>query len=68
MMTLCDKAEKVERHAFEKWMSDNGLWPKAVEKDYQGNYKLLSVSSAWTVWQARAAMSAEILKKYNDTL
>ena len=68
MMTLSDKAKKIERPIFERWMSDNGQWPEAVEKDYKGNYKLLSVSSAWTVWQARAAMSAEILKEYDDTL
>lgn len=67
-MTLSDKAEKIERPIFERWMSDNGQWPQAVEKDYKGNYKLLSAFSAWKVWQVRAAMSAEILKKYDDTL
>lgn len=48
-----------ERAAFEAWESDNGKWPKAIERDAVGRYKLMQASSAWIVWQARAALAAQ---------
>ncbi|MGU0809203.1 hypothetical protein ACSEQ5_14620 [Pseudomonas aeruginosa] len=45
-----------ERAAFEYWASDEGLYPKAVER--AGNcYKLAQTQSYWMAWQARAALA-----------
>lgn len=46
-----------ERAAFEKWMSDDGKWPQAVERSANGGYKLLQAANAWNVWQARAQLT-----------
>jgi hypothetical protein len=40
-----------ERAAFEAWQSDNGRWPKAVERDGEG-YRLAASHAAWTAWRA----------------
>lgn len=37
--------------AFEAWASDNGAWPKAVERDTSG-YRLMQTESSWIAWQA----------------
>lgn len=48
-----------ERAAFEAWATDNGEYPKAVERDSAGNYRLLKVHTDWIAWQAgRAALAA----------
>nr|WP_297388199.1 hypothetical protein [uncultured Roseateles sp.] len=47
-----------EREQFEAWMSDGGTWPKAVERDGNGQYALAMAAAAWQVWQARAALAA----------
>lgn len=39
------------REAFEKWMSDNGMWPKAIEKS-NGAYVLMQTAAAWEAWRA----------------
>lgn len=45
-----------ERAAFEYWASDEGLYPKAVER--AGNcYKLAQTQSYWMAWQARASLA-----------
>jgi hypothetical protein len=46
--------EKMERDAFEKWLSEDGKWPKAIERDGD-SYKLIQANSSWIAWQARAA-------------
>ncbi|HIE1839341.1 TPA: hypothetical protein ACXJW0_002018 [Pseudomonas aeruginosa] len=56
-----------ERAAFEYWASDEGLYPKAVER--AGNcYKLAQTQSYWMAWQARAALArvADIEKQCRD--
>lgn len=45
-----------ERAAFEAYFSQDGAWPNAVERKGDG-YKLSSAQTAWTVWQARAALT-----------
>jgi len=42
------------REAFERHMSDNGKFPKAVERSGEG-YKLLQSQNAWHEWTACAA-------------
>lgn len=37
---------------FEDWMSDQGVWPKAVAKDSRGEYLLMQTASAWVAWRA----------------
>ena len=39
------------REAFEKWMSQDGKWPKAVEQR-GGAYALMQTASAWEAWRA----------------
>ncbi|AUG88558.1 hypothetical protein [Pseudomonas phage TC6] len=46
-----------ERAKFEYWASDEGIYPKAVERS--GNcYKLAQTQSYWMAWQARAALAS----------
>lgn len=48
-----------EREAFEAVASDNGQWPKAIERDARGNYVLLTTANGWIWWRAaRAALAA----------
>jgi hypothetical protein len=47
------------REAFEKWMSQDGKWPKAVERS-NGSYVLLATAAAWEAWRA-AWLECEIL-------
>lgn len=53
-------SDQQERAAFEAWATDNGEYPKAVERDSAGNYRLLKVHTDWIAWQAaRAALAAQ---------
>ena len=46
-MTDQDRAE------FEKWVSLDGRWPQAIERDSTGvTYKYLGAQKDWTAWQA----------------
>ena len=58
--------EDAMRKAFEKWMSNDGKWPKAIEKR-NGNYVLMQTSSAWEAWRM-AWLEAQIdyAKKYSE--
>ena len=42
------------RQRFENWYSENGKWPKAVERDSKGDYKLMQACAAWIAWRASA--------------
>ena len=46
-----------DRRRFEAWASDDGAWPKAIERDAAGQYKLSITAHSWTVW--RAAIAAD---------
>lgn len=35
------------REAFEAWVSDNGQSPKAVERNQNGDYKLMQTNTLW---------------------
>lgn len=43
-----------ERKLFEHWYSDEGKYPKAIERAAKGDYLLMQTHVAWGVWQARA--------------
>ena len=47
------------REAFEAWLSDDGKWPAAVERDRHGNYRLAQAANAWPIWQAAEARGME---------
>ena len=48
-----------EREAFERVASDNGKWPKAIERDAKGNYLLLTTATGWMWWrEARTTLYA----------
>ena len=47
-----------EREQFEAFASGAGKWPKAIERDSKGEYRLAQTASDWRVWQARAALAA----------
>ncbi len=52
-----------ERAKFECWASDEGIYPKAVERS--GNcYKLAQTQSYWMAWQARAALAQPSQSQY----
>lgn len=55
--SIAQEAPADERARFEAWMSDNGAWPKAVERNSKGDYLLSQAGFAWRVWQARAALA-----------
>lgn len=44
-----------DRRDFEKWASDDGRFPQAVERAASGFYKLAQTESAWHVWRAAAS-------------
>ncbi|HBP5009154.1 TPA: hypothetical protein L5632_006809, partial [Pseudomonas aeruginosa] len=58
-----------ERAKFEYWASDEGIYPKAIERS--GNcYKLAQTQSYWMAWQARAALAhraPEVCSECSDT-
>lgn len=45
-----------EQTEFDKYMSNDGEWNRAIERDSEGNYLLIEAATAWAVWQARAAL------------
>jgi hypothetical protein len=55
-----------ERKAFEAWYSDEGLFPRSIERN-GGSYILMQAQQAWTAWQARAALD-EAASQDIDTL
>lgn len=44
------------RTDFEHYYGEGGRWPRAVERDAQGQYKLMQAAVAWNTWQAAAAV------------
>lgn len=47
------------REAFESWYTDGGDWPKSVEKDGNGTYRLAQAASAWRTFQAATAIERD---------
>lgn len=43
------------RDKFENWYSDDGTYPRAVERSATGDYVYMGASTAWMAWQACAA-------------
>ncbi len=41
------------RGSFERWMSDDGLFPPAIERSGEG-YRLAQAQSSWEAWQGAA--------------
>lgn len=39
------------REQFEAWASDNGQFPRAIERSGEG-YRFLATQNNWQVWQA----------------
>lgn len=54
------------RAQFERWFSDDGKSPKAIERDDSGNYKLGSAAWAWTAWQAAAKVERQACAEICD--
>ncbi|MGC8427635.1 hypothetical protein ACP3S8_23075 [Mixta calida] len=50
--------DELERQRFERWASDNGKFPRAVERKGYA-YLLLSTQSQWETWQAAIASKQE---------
>ena len=49
------------REEFEDFASDQYEWPQAIEKNADGEYKLMTTYQAWITWQAsRAALCVEL--------
>lgn len=45
------------REAFEKHMSDDGKWPRVVERHPGGGYMLITAVAGWRVWETAWAAS-----------
>ena len=56
------------REAFEAWMSDDGMWPKAVERNSDGVYVLMDVASKWTAWQKATERAAKVCEDARDNI
>ena len=54
-----------EREEFEVVASDNGKWPKAIERDAKGDYILMQTANGWMWWQQawQAARRAQVAHK-----
>lgn len=39
------------RAEFEALASDQGKWPKAIERDAKGDYMLMQIAAGWQWWQ-----------------
>ncbi len=46
------------RERFERWYSDGGTWPAALERSGSG-YRLMQAQAAWVVWLAAFKDAAE---------
>lgn len=59
-----------ERAEFEAWASDNGKWPKAIERDSKGDYLLLQTATGWMWWQEawQAASRAPVVPQVTDEM
>ena len=51
-----------DREAFEKWASDSGLFPQAIERNGADQYILMTTSHGWLAWQAACKYKDEIKK------
>jgi hypothetical protein len=51
------------REAFEKWMTDDGKWPRAIEQR-NGAYVLMQTAAAWEAWRM-AWLECEIASAKN---
>ena len=51
---------EIERKEFEAWFSDEGKFPRSVEKRVDGAYVLMTAHSAWSVWLARAEKAQRV--------
>lgn len=40
-----------QRERFERWASDEGKWPNAIERSGKG-YRLMQTQASWVAWQA----------------
>ena len=49
-----------ERELFEAVASDNGKWPKAIERDARGNYLLLTTANGWMWWREARSLLADV--------
>lgn len=55
---------EAERAEFEAFASDNGKFPKAIERDAKGNYLLMHTAIGWMWWQAaRRAPAAPVISE-----
>lgn len=54
------------RAEFEKWFSDDGRFPRAVERGADGEYKLMYVRSAWKTWVKSAEVERERCARIAD--
>lgn len=55
------------REEFEDFASDQYEWPQAIEKNADGEYKLMTTYQAWITWQAsRAALCVELPVIHRD--
>lgn len=59
-------SEQKARKEFERWFSEDGKWPSAVERNANGNYQLCSAHSAWISWRASWLSCQGILDSWDN--
>jgi hypothetical protein len=52
LRTIEESEVEASRKKFEYWFSESGAWPKAVERERDGSYRLSVAASAWKAWEA----------------
>lgn len=61
-----------ERETFETEFGSDGKWPAAIERDKNGNYKLMAATNAWVIWQRccmiTRATDTALIKELQDAL
>lgn len=65
----CRKSGEGEtmREQFEAWASDNGQFPRAIERSGEG-YRFLPTQNKWDVWQAsRAAIEIHLPGAFRES-
>ena len=47
------------REEFEKWYSNDGDYPKSIERDESGQYKYIGTASAWVAYRAGVKLQSK---------
>lgn len=55
------------RESFDKWFSNEGEWPKAIERSERGEYLLSAACVGWKTWDESAKSERNRIAKWIDS-